>query len=403
LRISSLRTSDGSRERQTKKVNNQNHNTMNNTTNKTWLRAACLGIAIPLAASAGTLASGFDNGWNHDGVLPWGARQDHGSEYYQSWNGQWGGNYLTLHSYPNTGGHTYESGTAYCNTQVPASGYDSVTVSCDIQNPYVGVQGCWPAFWLDTTKSWPPEIDIAEFKGNQGGRVWQNVCNDYQQWQVAQNWVDGNWHNYSVVMGPANGGNRSYQLYLDGSNKMQGSYHDGQNSPFWVICNLAMEGDSGRPGPNYNTYVSYHNFSITTSGSGGGGGGGGSYKSLVNHQTGLLIDGMGRNWNGADCGQYGNSGSANQKWDLSNNQIKNQGTGLYLDGMGRSGNGSVCGQWSNSGSNAQKWTQENTGGYIKFRNNQTGLYLDGMGYTGNGSALCQWSGSGSWNQQFSIQ
>jgi hypothetical protein len=71
--------------------------------------------------------------------------------------------------------------------------------------------------------------------------------------------------------------------------------------------------------------------------------------------------------------------------------------------MGRTGNGSTCGQWSNSGSNAQKWTQENTGGYTKFKNNQTGLYLDGMGYTGNGSALCQWSGSSSWNQQFSIQ
>ena len=370
---------------------------MNNTTNKTWLIAACLGIAIPFAASAGTLASGFDNGWDHNGVLPWGAHQDHGSEYYVSGNCQWGGNYLTLHSYPNTGGYKYESGVSFCNTQVPASGYDSVTVSCDIQNPYVGVQGCWPAFWLDTTKSWPPEIDIAEFKGNQGGNVWQNVCDDYQNWQVAQNCVDGNWHTYSVVMGAANGGNRWYQLYKDWSLTMQGSYHDGQNSPFWVICNYAMEGDSGSPGPNYNTYVSYNNFYISTSSSSG------SDPQIKNRATGLMIDGMGRTGNGSDCGQYSNSGSNNQKWILSNNQIKNLGTGLYLDGMGRTGNGSTCGQWSNSGSNAQKWTQTTSNGYTTFKNNQTGLYLDGMGYTGNGSALCQWSGSGSYNQQWILQ
>ena len=368
-------------------------------TKTTCLTLTCLGVAVSLAARAGTLASGFDNGWDHNGVLPWGAHQDHGSEYYVSGNCQWGGNYLTLHSYYNTGGYKYESGVSFCNTQVPASGYDSVTVSCDIQNPYVGVQGCWPAFWLDTTKSWPPEIDIAEFKGNQGGRVWQNVCNDSQQWQVAQNYVDGNWHTYSVVMGPANGGNRSYQLYLDGSNKMQGTYHDGQNSPFWVICNFAMEGDSGSPGPTYNTYVSYHNFSITTSGSGGGG----SYHQLKNHATGLMIDGMGSTGNGANCCQWSSSSSGNQRWSLSNNQIQNQATGLMLDSMGRSGNGSICGQWSNSGSSAQKWTQESYDGCAKFKNQATGLYLDGNGFTSNGSNLMMWSGGASWNQEWIIQ
>ena len=377
---------------------------MNNTTNKTWLIAACLGIAIPLAANAGTLASGFDNGWDHNGVLPWGAHQDHGSEYYVSGNCQWGGNYLTLHSYPNTGGYKYESGVSFCNTQVPASGYDTVTVSCDIQNPYVGVQGCWPAFWLDTTKSWPPEIDIAEFKGNQGGRVWQNVCNDSQQWQVAQNYVDGNWHTYSVVMGPANGGNRSYQLYLDGSNKMQGTYHDGQNSPFWVICNFAMEGDSGSPGPNYNTYVSYHNFSITTSGSGSGPIANGTYR-LQNRADGRMMDNMGSTADGANVCQWDGSSSNNQKWQVVYSggyyKLTCVTGGKCLDTGGHTANGSTVQQWGSGGSANQQWTFTATdSGYYKIVNVASGQCVDTGGQTANGSALQLWSSGSSYNQQW---
>jgi hypothetical protein len=376
-------------------------------TNKTWLIAACLGMAIPLAASAGTLASGFDNGWDHSGKLPWGANTDHGSETYVAGNCQWGNNYLTLHSYWNTGGYRYSSAVSYCNTQVPASGYDTVTVSCDIQNPYVGVQGCWPAFWLDTTKSWPPEIDIAEFKGNQGGRVWQNVCNDSQQWQVAQNYVDGNWHTYSVVMGQANGGNRSYQLYLDGSNKMQGTYHDGQNSPFWVICNFAMEGDSGSPGPTYNTYVTYHNFSINTSGSGGGGGGpiaNGTYR-LQNRADGRMMDNMGSTSDGANVCQWDGSSSNNQKWQVAYSggyyKLTCVTGGKCLDTGGHTANGSTVQQWGSGGSYNQQWTFTATdSGYYKLVSRASGQCVDTGGQTANGSALQLWGSGGSYNQQW---
>ena len=83
--------------------------------------------------------------------------------------------------------------------------------------------------------------------------------------------------------------------------------------------------------------------------------------------------------------------------------IQNRATGLYLDGMGRTSNGSVCGQWSNSGSANQQWTQETVGSYVRFKNRATGLYLDGMGSTANGSNLCQWGNSGSANQQWQVQ
>jgi hypothetical protein len=231
----------------------------------TCLILTTLGLATVLAARAGTLASGFSSTtFNNNGTLPWGSHTDHGSEYYQSWDAGFSGGGLTIHSIYNSGGHKYESGVVYGKKQVPASGYSYVTVDVNVQNPYVGVRGCWPAFWLDTTKSWPPEIDIAEFKGNQGGQVWQNVCNDSQQWQVKQSTAGTGSVHYGLALGPANGGNRTYQLFMNGSIKMQGTFHDSQNSPFWVIANMAMEGDSGSPGPTYNTWVGMSGYVLAT-------------------------------------------------------------------------------------------------------------------------------------------
>lgn len=129
-----------------------------------------------------------------------------------------------------------------------------------------------------------------------------------------------------------------------------------------------------------------------------------TYITLANRATGLLIDGMGRTSNGANCGQWSNSGSFNQQWALetagSYVKLKNRATGLYLDGMGRTSNGSIAGQWTAGSSNNQQWTKETAGAYVKFKNRATGLYLDGLGLTGNGADLGQWGASSSNNQQW---
>jgi len=138
----------------------------------------------------------------------------------------------------------------------------------------------------------------------------------------------------------------------------------------------------------------------------GSGGGGTGYVRIQNHATGLFIDGMGRTSNGSNAGQWGNSNSTNQQWQIipdgSYVQIQNHATGLYLDGMGRTSNGSVVGQWSNSNSNNQQWTETTSGGYTRFQNRATGLFIDGMGSTANGSDLGQWGNSNSTNQQWQI-
>ena len=131
-----------------------------------------------------------------------------------------------------------------------------------------------------------------------------------------------------------------------------------------------------------------------------------TYVALTNRATGLMMDGLYNFTDGANAGQWSNSGSTAQQWVLETTgsyvKIKNRATNLYLDGMGSTINGAVVAQKSSSTSFNQQWQQEVTGSYSKFKNRTTGLYLDGMGRTSNGSDLGQWSQSNSNNQQWGI-
>jgi hypothetical protein len=232
---------------------------------KTQLAIACLGLTLPLVTNAATLTSGFSTStFNNTGELPWGSHTDHGSEWYcvTSTNGKqtvnMSGGELTLNSYRwVANGYNYQSGVVWGKVNVPSSGYNFVTLDCDIYTPYAGTTGLWPAWWLDSAWTWPPEIDIAEFKGNiGGGNVWQNAVGSSGGWSVVISSVNASqWHHYGLALGPASGGARTYQLFLDGVIKNQGSIPDAQGVPFWVIFNYANEGDSGTPGPTYNTYI----------------------------------------------------------------------------------------------------------------------------------------------------
>jgi hypothetical protein len=220
----------------------------------------------------GTISSGFSAAtFTNNGELPWGSHDDNGSEWYSPTNssGQpcvtMTNNVLTLTSYYIVqNGYHYQSGVVYANTDVPNSGYNYVTLDVDMYTPYAGTTGCWPAFWLDSAWTWPPEVDIAEFKGNEGGGdVWQNVDGSSGTWvTVISNVSASAWHHYGLAMGPPSGGQRTYAIYLDGVIKNQGTFLDSQGVPFWVIFNYAMEGSSGTPGPTYTTYVQAKNWKM---------------------------------------------------------------------------------------------------------------------------------------------
>jgi len=131
-----------------------------------------------------------------------------------------------------------------------------------------------------------------------------------------------------------------------------------------------------------------------------------AYVSLINHASGLLIDGEYRSANGSATGQWSSSGSDAQKWLMetvgSYIRLKNKATGLYIDGMGDRTNGDAAGQWANSSSDNQLWTIEPAGTYVRLRNKATGQYLDGMYRYSNGSDLGQWNYSNSDAQQWTL-
>jgi endoglucanase len=130
------------------------------------------------------------------------------------------------------------------------------------------------------------------------------------------------------------------------------------------------------------------------------------YVTLTNAATRLLMDGMYRFSDGSSAGQYANSGSGAQQWEIetigSYVRIKNKESGLYLDGLGSNVNSSTVSQKNISNSYNQQWQKVVSGNYIKFKNRATGLYIDGLGKSANGIDLGQYKSSSSYNQQWTI-
>ncbi|UGU15679.1 family 16 glycosylhydrolase [Sinomicrobium kalidii] len=150
----------------------------------------------------------------------------------------------------------YHSGAIHFKEHIVVSdSLPSWEISGDFQVPTT--RGSWPAFWITGAWSWPPEIDIMEFKGNNTN--WQNTVTgpDWQNtsWQTTKTTVSdaGNWHNYKVIINKTSQTDVEIKLYIDGD---QTGTHtaDFVGKPFWLIINMQMEGSSGAPGPEYAEY-----------------------------------------------------------------------------------------------------------------------------------------------------
>ena len=67
------------------------------------------------------------------------------------------------------------------------------------------------------------------------------------------------WHQYRAVITKASSTDVTIRYYLDGSLK---ATHTGANfvgQPMWIIIDLQMEGSSGSPGPDTDTYYLVRN------------------------------------------------------------------------------------------------------------------------------------------------
>jgi beta-glucanase (GH16 family) len=118
-----------------------------------------------------------------------------------------------------SGGQTiainYLSGTVYAKdhfTVVAGGGYDFIG---DFQAPVA--KGTWPAFWLTAVNGWPPEIDLAEWKGS--GLISFNTFNTSSQ--VASLNVNyptpGSFHTIKAEVRDENGKDVSIQYFLNGA------------------------------------------------------------------------------------------------------------------------------------------------------------------------------------------
>jgi hypothetical protein len=110
--------------------------------------------------------------------------------------------------------------------------------------------GTWPSFWLDGMESWPPEIDIMEFKGDSVN--WQNTFRTSSDVSTIKKYVpeaDSRWHEYRVWIAKVSNTEVEIHFYIDDAwTGMHRANYVGK--PLWIIINLQMEGSSGSPGPD---------------------------------------------------------------------------------------------------------------------------------------------------------
>lgn len=108
-----------------------------------------------------------------------------------------------------------------------------------------GGQGVWPAFWLlPIDRSWPPEIDVMEFLGNDPTHIlltshWKDASGQPQKDSSIIQGPDftTGWHTYAVNWQP-----NSITWYVDGMLQKTVTGIEVPHQPMEIILNLAIGG-----------------------------------------------------------------------------------------------------------------------------------------------------------------
>jgi hypothetical protein len=151
----------------------------------------------------------------------------------------------------------FHSGAIHLKEQIKVSNnLPKWMISGDFQVPTD--KGSWPAFWITGSKTWPPEIDIMEFKGSNinwqntaTGPNWNNVS-----WQNKLTPISdaAHWHNYKIIMEKISDKDVKITYFID---NVATATHKANfvNKPFWLIINMQMDGDSGSSDESLKTAV----------------------------------------------------------------------------------------------------------------------------------------------------
>ncbi|KAI8627420.1 hypothetical protein F5Y19DRAFT_477634 [Xylariaceae sp. FL1651] len=198
--------------------------------------------------------SDFDTDWNYN--YPWGTDHNGGARMNPS-QVKFSSGMLTLTAKKVTGQPdamhggqkikiNYLSGAIHAKEHFNVSrggGYDFTG-----EFKATTTKGTWPAFWLTAVDGWPPEIDMAEWKGS--GKISFNTFNTSSilSWKDVTYPSPDQFHSIKCEVRDINQKDLSVKFYMDGSlvtTQIGGSFF---GKP--MIINLQMEGSSGSPGPS---------------------------------------------------------------------------------------------------------------------------------------------------------
>ncbi|CAG8616508.1 8942_t:CDS:2 [Cetraspora pellucida] len=111
------------------------------------------------------------------------------------------------------------------------------------------IPGAWPAFWLTSATSWPPEVDMLEFKGDKNNNF--NIFINKTK-SVYSNKVPitrpNDWNTYCISMKKVNDTDVKVTFSLNNHNSITHTASGYVGKQFWLIINLQMEGSSGLSG-----------------------------------------------------------------------------------------------------------------------------------------------------------
>jgi len=205
----------------------------------------------------------FDKYWSYN--YPWGTDHNGGARMSSS-KVSIGSGQVTLVADKVSGQSPTSDGTAinYLSGTIYAKETYAVATGggYDFTGTFLATttKGTWPAFWLSGSNSWPPEIDLAEWKGT--GKVSFNSLGINNQWLTKDVTYStpASWHTIKAEVRDLNGADVQTKFYLDGTLQATQTGNAMVGKPFWLIMDLQMEGSSGSPGPTTRTTFALKGF-----------------------------------------------------------------------------------------------------------------------------------------------
>ncbi|CAK7202147.1 hypothetical protein SEUCBS139899_004867 [Sporothrix eucalyptigena] len=154
----------------------------------------------------------------------------------------------------------YLAGAIHARQHITVDRATTVELTGEFKAPVA--RGTWPAFWLTAVDGWPPEVDMAEWKGS--GKISFNTFNTSSQVaakDVAYPEPDA-FHSIKCVLKDENGKDVSVRFYMDGKLVTTQVGRGFTGKAQYLIINLQMEGSSGSPGPSGDTEYAARGVSV---------------------------------------------------------------------------------------------------------------------------------------------